>query len=119
MITLEEKINEPQILKKLKKKFESFWGKDEPFQYIEDESLDMDVSDLTEQEIIEYIEVGGIFDIYDDNETASAYICKKCNSKYLSDEEPDYRHPEISSRTSFEIMDYCEDCRIDYLNIWT
>ena len=77
METIERKLENPVILKKVKKEFENFWGKEIPFQYIDDEDiLSIDASDMTESKIVSLI-TENLFDIFYEL-SDEEFSCKKC-----------------------------------------
>ncbi len=90
-ITFEERMNNnPTTLKNITKEFEKLWGKDTPFQYIDDEgTLEQDVSKMSESKIISLVNDSNIFDIYGEADDSFA-TCNKCNKIESPSEDDEY-----------------------------
>ena len=122
MTTIEERIWNPPTLKKLKKKFEEFYGKDVPFQYIENGELDNDfiylpnskeikVDHATDEKFITYVNYEIMLNnaqVHMDNDSP---ICEKCEKEEIGE------YPITDNQIEeLETMNKCNDCREDYFN---
>lgn len=128
-VTIEERLNNPTILPTFKKKFNELWGKDISFQYIDPCWLDSEDSTYdkksgkmrkyTDREIMELIDGGEFFDLFDDVEGPEHYSCKKCQIKTVGEEHILNKYPNLDNHTEYQIMNYCESCQEEYLKEMT